>query len=122
MKKKPLTSDRLEQAKSMAMDSPDIKAINEKKSWLTLTERIERFFIFMGLKDMAVQNTPEVDKEDIPDEIFRAKFKVIQTTGTEHTGRHGITQDPRIQLPLLSALCGRELKDEFNYGYLVRKE
>ena len=120
-KEKPLTSDQLAQAKSMAMDSPDIREINQKKSWLTLTERIERFFIFMGLKDMAVQNTPEVDKEDIPEDIFKAKFKIIQTTGTEHTGRHGITQDPRIQLPVLSALCGLELKDEFNYGYVVRE-
>ena len=86
-----------------------------------VSERIESFLIFMGMKDITVQNSPKLRLEDVPRDIYQAKFHVYQTSGTEHSGRFSITRDPRVLLPVIKSLCGVELKDDLNHGFIVRK-
>ena len=120
-KVRPLMSQHVSQAQSMAMNSPDIKRLNNADCWRVVNERIERFLIFMGLKDITVQNSPKLRLEEVPKEIYQTKFQIYQTSGTEHSGRFSITRDPRVLLPIIKSLCGIELKDNLNYGFIVRK-
>ena len=120
-KVRPLTPEHVSQARSMAMNSPDIRRLNSPDSWRVINERINNFLIFMGLKDITVQNSPKLSIQDVPPEIFTAKFHVYQTSGTVHSGRFSITRDPRVLLPVIKSLCGIELKDNFNHGFVVIK-
>ena len=116
---KSLTPQEVSQAQSMAMNSQDINRINSLDCWKVISERINNFLIFMGMKDLAVQNSPELQLDEALKDALRTKIRTYQTSGAEHTGRHGITQDPRILLPVIKALCGMELKDNNNHGFMV---
>ena len=120
-KVRPLTPQHVSQAQSMAMNSPDIRRLNSPDCWRVVSERIENFLIFMGMKDITVQNSPKLRLEDVPKDIYQAKFQIYQTSGTEHTGRFSITRDPRVLLPVMKSLCGIELKDDHNHGFVVMK-
>ncbi len=102
---------------SMGSKSEAIKKINTKENRLKMFDRIEKFYVFMGLRDSTVKGSPKLDKKDIPEGLYENKVITIQTSSAEHTGKDGITQDPRIFLPLIRALCGIELKDDLNHGY-----
>lgn len=118
---RPLTPQHVSQAQSMAMNSPDIRRLNSPDSWRVVSERIDNFLIFMGLKDITVQNSPKLKLENLPEDIYKAKFRIYQTSGTEHSGRFSITRDPRVLLPVIQSLCGVTLKDNQNQGFVVRK-
>ncbi len=118
---KQLTPQQVEQAKSMAMDSPDMKLMNSENCWKVISQRINNFLIFMGMKDLAVQNSPELQLSKSLREALQTKIRTFQTSSVEHTGRHGITQDPRILLPVIKSLCGIQLKDNNNHGYMEIK-
>ena len=105
----------------MAMNSEDIKRINGADCWGVVSERINNFLIFMGMKDMTVQNSPQLQLDKILKDTFQTRIRTFQTSSVEHTGRHGITQDPRILLPVIQALCGMELKDNNNHGFMEIK-
>lgn len=120
-KVRPLTPQHVSQAQSMAMNSPDIRRLNSPDSWRVVGERIDNFLIFMGLKDITVQNSPKLRLDDVPEDIFRTKFQIYQTSGTEHSGRFSITRDPRVLLPVIKSLCGIELKENHNHGFMVVK-
>ena len=120
-KVRPLTPQHVSQARSMAMNSPDIRRLNSPDCWRVVSERIENFLIFMGMKDITVQNSPKLRIEDVPRDIYDAKFHVYQTSGTEHSGRFSITRDPRVLLPVIKSLCGVGLKDNYNHGFVVVK-
>jgi len=118
-KVRPLTPQHVSQAQSMAMNSPDIRRLNSPDSWRVINERIDNFLIFMGLKDITVQNSPKLRLEDdVPEDIFKAKFRVYQTSGTVHSGRFSITRDPRVLLPVIQSLCGIQLKENQNHGFM----
>ena len=118
---RPLTPQHIAQARSMAMNGPDIRQLNSPDSWRVVNERIDNFLIFMGLKDITVQNSPKLRLDDVPENIFKAKFQIYQTSGTEHSGRFSITRDPRVLLPIIKSLCGVKLKDNQNHGFVVMK-
>ena len=115
---RPLTPQHISQAQSMSMNSPDIRRLNSPDSWRLINERIDNFLIFMGLKDITVQNSPKLRLDDVPEDMYKAKFQIYQTSGTEHSGRFSITRDPRVLLPVIQSLCGVELKDSRNYGFM----
>lgn len=60
--------------------------------------------------------------EDVPKDIYQAKFQIYQTAGTEHSGRFSITRDPRVLLPVIKSLCGVALEENHNQGFVVRKQ
>lgn len=120
-KVRPLTPEHVSQAQSMAMNSPDIRRLNSPDSWRVVNERIDNFLIFMGLKDITVQNSPKLRPKDVPEDIYNSKFRIYQTSGTVHSGPFSITRDPRVLLPVIQSLCGVELKDNLNHGFIVMK-
>ncbi|UCB56848.1 MAG: hypothetical protein JSV30_06555 [Candidatus Omnitrophota bacterium] len=102
--------------------SNPIREINEPKERLNLLEKIDKFYVFMGLRDSTVKSSPKLKKDGISEDLYEEKVKIIQTASAEHSGKDGITQDPRLFLPIIKILCGIELKDDFNHGYIYRKE
>ncbi len=115
---KPLAPHHLKQCYNMRPDSQQMQLINSKKNRITLLNRLEHFYIFMGLRDSTVRRSPVLKKGELPHELYSHKVKVIQTSSAEHTGKDGVTQDPRILLPIIKILCGSELKDDYNHGYI----
>jgi hypothetical protein len=113
----------IKQGYNLYANSEPIKTINKVENRLKLLQRINKFYIFMGLLDSTVKGSPKLDKDGISEELYKEKVKTpLQTASAEHTGKAGITQDPRIVLPLIKILCGIELVDNFNYGYVFRKD
>lgn len=115
---KPLAPHHFKQCYNIRPDSQQMKLINSKENRLNLLNRVERFYIFMGLRDSTVRRSPILNNEGLPDEIYSNKVKVIQTSSAEHTGKDGVTQDPRILLPIIKTLCGIKLTDDYNHGYI----
>lgn len=121
MRKKGFKPHEIEQARNMYTKSGPIKEINRPDNLIKLLERLNKFYIFMGLRDDTVMGSPKLKKDDIPKELYDEKVKIFQTTGAKHTNKDGVTQDARIFLPIIKVLCGIELVDNNNYGYIYRK-
>ena len=83
---KKLTTQQVEQAQSMAMNSEDINRINSADCWKIISERINNFLIFMGMKDLAVQNSPELQLDKALKDALQTKIRTYQTSGAGHTG------------------------------------
>lgn len=111
---------QIAQGHSMFSKGKFIQSVNTLKNRLKLLNRIEKFYVFMGLRDAVVKGSPKLNLDGIVEDI-RKKVKVIQTSSADHSGKDGITQDPRIFLPIIKVLCGIELEDNFNYGYIYIK-
>ncbi len=109
------------QGRNLFSNSKPIKTINSIENRLNLLSGIDKFFVFMGLRDSTVKGSPKLDEGGIPEDIYEEKVKIIQTSSAEHSGKNGITQDPRLFLPIIRILCGIELEDDHNYGYIYRK-
>lgn len=110
-----------EQCLSMHPNSDAMKLINKPESKITLLNSIEKFYIFMGLKDMVAGKSPKLSKEGIPAELYEEKVKIIQATSDEHTDKDGITQDPRMILSIIKVLCGIKLRSSGNKGYFFKR-
>lgn len=106
-----------EQCLNMHPRSEAMKMIDSPESRIKLLNSIERFYVFMGMRDLAVMKSPKLSKQGISSNFYKSKVKIIQTSSARHTGKDGITQDPRIFLPIIKVLCGIQLRDNFNYGY-----
>jgi len=105
---------------SMFSKGEPIKMINSIANRIKMLNSLDIFYVFMGLKDAVVKGSPKLRKEGVPEELCH-KIKTIQTSSADHSGKDGITQDPRVILPILKILCGIEIKDDYNYGYIYRK-
>lgn len=110
------------QGVNLSCSSEPMRYINTLENRVKLIERVEKFFILMGLKDFTVRISPKLDKDGIDENKYNEVVKVIQTSSAEHSGKNGITQDPRLLLPMVKILCGIEIKDDFNRGYIYRKD
>ncbi|MBL7131737.1 MAG: hypothetical protein ISS45_10140 [Candidatus Omnitrophica bacterium] len=119
---KKFKSHHITQGYNLYSGSEPIKKINALENRLKLLNGIEKFYIFMGLRDGTVGGSPKLDKAGLQRELYEDRVKVIQTSSAEHSGKDGITQDPRLFLPTIKVLCGIELKDNYNRGYIYRKE
>jgi hypothetical protein len=112
----------IQQGYNLCSGSIPIRFINTIENKIKLLNKIDKFYVLMGLRDFTVRESPKLNREGIPDDIFDGKVKTIQTFSAEHSNKDGITQDPRILLPMLKILCGIELKDDYNYGYIFRAD
>jgi pimeloyl-ACP methyl ester carboxylesterase len=119
----------LEQAKSMDPDQRFIKELRSPESLKRLLARTENLYSLYGSQDMAVRKSGRFDYRDIdpswkgadPD-AFKAKVRVIDIQGAEHTGLLGITQDPRAILWLVRILGDLPFPETpLNHGYLLRR-
>ena len=108
------------QGRSMFSKGKAIEFINSLDSRLRLLSNIDNFYVLMGLRDSVVKGSPKLDLSNVVRNMSE-KVKVIQTSSAEHSRGHGITQDPRLFLPTVKILCGIELEDNFNYGYINKK-
>ena len=111
----------LTQGYNLYCNSGPIKTINVIENRLKLLNRLEKFYVLMGLKDSTVKSSPKLKKEGIKQQEYDEKVKILQTSSAEHSGENGITQDPRVFLPVFKILCGIELIDSFNHGYIYMK-
>ncbi len=109
------------QCLSMHPDSEAIKSINSLESRLKLLNSIDKFYVFMGMRDMAVTKSPKLNKEGLATSLCEQKIMTIQTATAEHSGKDGITQDARISLPIIKILTGIKLRSSGNKGYIFQK-
>ena len=86
------------QARSLYSGSEPVNKINTRDNRIKMLNRIEKFYVLMGLRDSAVKGSPKLNKDGIPQELYEEKVKTIQTSSAEHSGKNGITQDPRLFL------------------------
>jgi hypothetical protein len=119
----------LDQAKSMDPDQPFIKQLRSPEALKRLLDRIERLSCLYGTQDMAIRKSGRISYKDIdpnwhgadPD-AFKAKVRVIDIQGAQHTGPLGITQDPRAILWLVRILGDLPFPETpLNHGYLFRR-
>ena len=118
----------LDQAKSMDPDQPFIKRLQSPESLQRLLSRVTHVYSLYGTRDMAVRRSPKLSYRNIDPnwqgadpEDFKKKVRVIDIQGAEHTGRLGITQDPRAVLWLVRILGDLPLPEvQLNHGYLFR--
>lgn len=102
--------------------SEPIKFINTLENRKLFLGSIEKLYIFMGLRDFVVRKGPKFDKTGMDKGYFDSKVKIVQIMSAEHTGKYGITQDPRVVLSLAKLLSGIEIKSTGNKGYIFRKK
>lgn len=108
-----------EQSKGLDPDYEPIKIINRTENKLLFLQRVSKLYEFKGTRDFTVKDSAYIDKSDIPLEYRSSKIEDIEIGGADHTGKLGITQDPRTVLSIISILLGRELeKPEYNKGFL----
>jgi len=105
------------QCLNMHPKSEAMKMIDSPESRVQLLSSIEKFYVFMGMRDLAVMKSPKLNKQGVPSKLYKSKVKIMQTSSARHSGEDGITQDPRIFLPIIKILCGIQLRNNFNYGY-----
>jgi predicted alpha/beta hydrolase family esterase len=102
--------------------SEPIKFISTLENRKLFLDSIGKLYIFMGLRDFVVRKGPKFDKTGMDKGYFDSKVKIVQIMSAEHTGKYGITQDPRAVLPLVKLLSGIEIKSTGNKGYIFRKK
>lgn len=117
LKIKKYSKHHKEQGLNMHPRSEVMKIMDSVESRIKLLRSVEKFYVFMGMQDSAVMKSPKLNKEGISNTLYKSKVKIIQTSSAKHSGEDGITQDPRIFLPIIKVLCGIRLRDNFNYGY-----
>jgi len=106
-----------EQCLNMHPRSEAMKILDSSESRIQLLNSIEKFYVFMGMQDLAVMKSPKLNKKGMSKTLYNTKVKIFQTSSAKHSGKDGITRDPRIFLPIIKVLCGVQLRDNFNYGY-----
>jgi hypothetical protein len=117
---KKLETYQIAQGYSMFSKGKFVKMINTIENRLKLLNNVGSFYVLMGLRDAVVKGSTKLDLTDI-DENVSKKVSIIQTSSADHSNEDGITQDPRLFLPTIKILCGIELEDDWNRGYIYRK-
>ena len=111
---------RSDKASIWTPDHPIIQAINQVEIKREFLKNINKLYTLRGWKDTAVFSSsrftyPGMDAE------FPGKVTEINYDGTSHTGRNGITQDPRVIADIVRILTDFPFgKTSLNYGELSR--
>jgi hypothetical protein len=111
----------IEQCRNMGSNSLLIKEINTPQNLRKLLDRLETFYVLMGLRDMVVRKSPMLKKDRVPEDIYKEKVKLYQATSDEHSGKDSITQDPRMVLRIIRICCGNPVVEDWNRGYIFKK-
>lgn len=109
------------QCKNLDPDRKPIQIINTLKSRENLLNRINKFYQFVGTRDMAVMRNAKLRKDGLELKFYREKIITEEIGGATHSGKTGITQDPRVVKKILQILLGRYQSPKYNYGYIYRK-
>ena len=94
------------QGKSMDPDQPWIQEINRPLWRRHLLQRVCRLFCLFGSRDMAVMNWAKFDIAGLGP-VLQEKVHYLEYGGAAHSGKNGITTDPRVILDILMILSGR---------------
>jgi len=102
-------------------DQMPIKYVNQLDIRKKLLNRIKELYCFMGTVDMAVMRSARLNKKDLNPAFYEKKVEVLEIGGATHTGKDGITLDPRTILKIISILMDFPLeKPKYNYGYIYK--
>ena len=117
------TSYQVEQSKGLDPDYAPIKTINKVDNITAFLEKIWQLYEFKGTMDFTVKGSAYINETDISSELCKNKIKKVAIDGADHTGKIGITQDPRTILAIIKILLGvklEELKDlNDNHGIFI---
>jgi pimeloyl-ACP methyl ester carboxylesterase len=103
-------------------DQMPIKYVNQPEIRKKLLDRVKELYCFMGTVDQAVMKSARLSKKDLDSDLYKSKVEILEIGGATHTGKDGITLDPRTILKIVSILMGFPLeKPKCNYGYIYKK-
>ena len=98
-----LTDAQVSQGVNMDPDHPMIQAINHIELKRQFLKNINKLYTIRGWKDTAVFSSSRFTYPGMEAE-FPGKVTEINYDGTSHTGRNGITQDPRVVADVVRVL------------------
>lgn len=82
---------------------------------------VHEFYSLMGSRDMAVMRSARYNLDGLDAQLVREKYQSAEIGGASHSGKAGITQDPRTILAILRLLTDLRLDQPvLNYGYIIR--
>ena len=114
-----LTDAQVTQGVNMDPDHPMIQAINHVELKRLFLKNINKLYTIRGWKDTAVFSSSRFAYPGMNAE-FPGKVTEINYDGTSHTGRNGITQDPRVIADIVRILVDLPLAVPWrNYGDIV---
>lgn len=110
------------QAINLDPDQPFIKSIDKSEARETILKRVKKLYCFFGTRDTVVWKIGKYNKEDLDPEFYKKKVEIVEFYGASHSGKDGITQDPRDMLAIIHVLLDIELeKPNYNYGYIFKR-
>ena len=102
---------QVKQSKNLDPDYDPIKLINKVDTKTTFLEKIWQLYEFKGTMDFTVKGSAYMNETDINSELCKNKIKKVTIDGADHTGKTGITQDPRTILAIIKILLGIKLEE-----------
>jgi hypothetical protein len=118
---KQLEEHHKDQINNLSPKSEDMKLVNTEENRRTLLKRVKKFYQFYGTQDAAVMRSAKLKKEGLGD-LYDQKIQPIEILSASHSGRSGITQDPRTVVNLVKIMLDIEIeKPKYNYGNIYRK-
>ena len=100
-------------------DQMPIKFVNQPEIRKKLLGRVNELYCLMGTVDMAVMRSARLNRENLDPNLYKKKVEILEIGGATHTGKAGITLDPRTALKIISILMDFPLeKPRYNYGYI----
>ena len=115
-----LTDAQVRQGVNMDPDHPIIQAINQVKVKREFLKNINKLYTLRGWKDTAGFSSSRFTYSGMEQE-FPGKVTEINYDGTTHTGRNGITQDPRVTTDIVKILTDIPMaENRLNYGNEIK--
>ncbi len=113
------TPYQIVQSQQLDPDYESIKTINKLENREAFLERVDKMFQFKGTQDFTVKGSAFIDRTGLSPQLTD-KIENVIIEGADHTGKIGITKDPRTVLAILRILLGIILEQEYeNYGILI---
>ena len=105
------TSYQVEQVKGLDPDYEPIKIINKVDNKTAFLEKIGQLYEFKGTMDFTVKGSAYLSESGIDPELCKRKINKVEIDGADHTGKTGITQDPRAIFAIIKILVGIKLEE-----------
>ncbi|MDD5702634.1 MAG: hypothetical protein PHU23_11370 [Dehalococcoidales bacterium] len=110
-----------DQIKNLSPKREAITLVNTKGNRSALLGRVGKFYQFYGTQDAAVMRSAKLNKYGLGD-LYDEKVQSIEILSASHSGRSGITQDPRTVVNLVKIMLDIEIeRPKYNYGYVYKK-
>lgn len=103
-------SHHVVQGVNLDPDQPFIPRINEPKAKGNLLRRVNKLYCLSGTRDIAVMKSAEYNDVGLARDLYKQKVAVREPyLMARHSGRDGITQDPRAILEIIKILTNKFL-------------